>query len=151
MAASKTGLRAETQSQPPADTETLPSLVGRLGDDVMQLLDTKLNLLKLEIKEEAKAYARGGTLLAVGVIIAVVGFALLNMAVAFAVSTLFVNSNLTEPARYALGFVITGFFYVLLGGIVVVLMKNRLAKQELVPNRTVQEFRKDKQWLKNEL
>ena len=151
MAASRTSLNAATQSPPQADAETLPSLVGRLGDDVMQLFDTKLDLLKVEIKEEAKAYARGGTVLAVGVIIAVVGFALLNMAVAFAVSTLFVNSNLTEPAKYALGFVITGFFYVLLGGIVVAVIKNHLAKQDLVPNRTVQEFRKDKQWLKNEL
>jgi hypothetical protein len=33
----------------------------------------------------------------------------------------------------------------------VMLIKNRLAKQELVPQRTVQELRKDKQWLKNEL
>jgi hypothetical protein len=30
-------------------------------------------------------------------------------------------------------------------------MKSRLAKQHLVPDRTVEELRKDKQWLKNEL
>jgi hypothetical protein len=50
-----------------------------------------------------------------------------------------------------LGFVVTGAFYVLVGAILVMLMKNRLAKQELVPRRTVAELRKDKQWLKNEL
>jgi hypothetical protein len=33
----------------------------------------------------------------------------------------------------------------------VMTMKNRLAKQSLVPDRTIQELRKDKQWLKNEL
>jgi len=37
------------------------------------------------------------------------------------------------------------------GAIVVMLMKSRLSRQDLVPQRTVQELRKDKQWLKNEL
>jgi hypothetical protein len=37
------------------------------------------------------------------------------------------------------------------GAVVVMLMKNRLAEQNLVPQRTVAELRKDKQWLKNEL
>jgi len=80
-----------------------------------------------------------------------VGFALLNVAIAFAVSTLFAQANFSQPASYALGFVVTGGFYLVVGAIVVMLMKSRLGKQDLVPQRTVQELRKDKQWLKNEL
>lgn len=38
-----------------------------------------------------------------------------------------------------------------IGGIVILTVKNRLAHQTLVPNKTVEELRKDKQWLKNEL
>jgi uncharacterized membrane protein YqjE len=117
----------------------------------MQLFDTKLSLLKVELKEEANTYDRAGITIALGGIVATVGFALLNVAVAFAVSTLFANVNLTQAAKYALGFVITGIFYLVIGGIVVLAVKNRLAKQDLVPNRTVEELRKDKQWLKNEL
>jgi uncharacterized membrane protein YqjE len=134
-----------------SDAENLPGLFSRLGDDVMQLFNSQLALFKVEIKEEASAYARGVTMIAVGAVIAVVGFALLNVAIAFAVSTLFAQANFSQPASYALGFVVTGGFYVLVGAIVVLLMKNRLAKQELVPQRTVAELRKDKQWLKNEL
>jgi len=125
--------------------------VGRLGDDVMQLFKSQLELFKVEIKEEANAYVRAITMIAVGAVIATVGFALLNVAIAFAVSTLFAQANFSQPASYALGFVVTGAFYVLIGGILVLLMKNRLAKQDLVPQRTVAELRKDKQWLKNEL
>jgi hypothetical protein len=73
------------------------------------------------------------------------------VAIAFAVSTLFAQANFSQPASYALGFVVTGAFYVLVGAVVVMLMKSRLGKQELVPRRTVAELRKDKQWLKNEL
>ena len=140
--------RAQEQTEEEPSKEELQR---RLGEDVMELFNSQLALFKVEIKEEANAYARGITMIAIGAVIATVGFALLNVAIAFAVSTLFAQANFSQPASYALGFVVTGAFHVLLGGIVVLLMKNRLAKQDLVPQRTVAELRKDKQWLKNEL
>jgi uncharacterized membrane protein YqjE len=130
-----------------ADIDSLPALFGRLGDDVIQLLDTKISLLKVEVKEDADAYIRGGVLIGIGGVIAAVGFALLNVAIAFGVSTLFANTDLSQPAKYAIGFVITGVVYLVIGAIIVVVMKNRLAKHNPVPNRSVDELRKDKQWL----
>jgi uncharacterized membrane protein YqjE len=131
--------------------EAIPTLLSRLGDDVLQLINSQLALFKVEVKEEAEAYARGAATMGVGAVIATVGFALLNVAIAFGVSTLFAGAGFSQPASYALGFIVTGAFYLLLGGILMLIMKNRLAKQQLVPPRTVQELRKDKQWLKNEL
>ena len=151
MAATKTSLTRTDELAPRTDNESLPTLFSRLGEDVMDLFNSQLALFKVEIKEEASAYARNITIIAIGAVVATVGFALLNVAVAFAVSTLFAQANFSQPASYALGFVVTGAFYVLVGAIVVLAMKSRLAKQELVPRRTVQELRKDKQWLKNEL
>ena len=151
MAATKTTLTNTNGLDTRNDNESLPNLFSRLGDDVMQLFNSQLALFKVEIKEEANTYARGITMIAIGAVIATVGFALLNVAIAFAVSTLFAQANFSQPASYALGFVVTGGFYILVGAIVVMLMKNRLAKQDLVPQRTVAELRKDKQWLKNEL
>jgi uncharacterized membrane protein YqjE len=151
MAAPKTSLTRTDELATRTETENLPGLFSRLGDDVVQLFNSQLALFKVEIKEEANAYARGATMIAIGAVIATIGFALLNVAIAFAVSTLFAQANFSQPASYALGFVVTGGFYVLVGAVVVMLMKNRLAKQDLVPQRTVDELRKDKQWLKNEL
>lgn len=152
MAATKQSLaRADEAAITRNDSESLPNLLSRLGDDVMQLINSQLALFKVEIKEEANAYARGAAMIAFGAVIATIGFALLNVAIAFAVSTLFAQANFSQPASYALGFVATGVFYLLVGGIVVLMMKNRLAKQQLVPPMTVQELRKDKQWLKSEL
>jgi uncharacterized membrane protein YqjE len=132
-------------------SESIPNLLTRLGDDVMQLVNSQLALFKVEIKEEAGAYARGAVMIAVGGVIAVVGFALLNVALAFAVSTLFARANFSQPASYALGFVVTGVFYLIVGGVLVLAMKSRLAQQNVMPPMTVQELRKDKQWLKSEL
>jgi uncharacterized membrane protein YqjE len=150
MAATKQSL-INVDASMPAETDGLPNLFGRLADDVMELVNSQLALFKVEIKEEANAYARGAAMIAFGAAIAIVGFALLNVAIAFAVSTLFSQANFSQPASYALGFLVTGGFYVLVGAIVVLVMKNRLARRNLVPERTVQELRKDKQWLKNEL
>jgi len=133
------------------DSESLPSLFSRLGDDVMQLFDTKLSLLRVELKEEANEYARDGLTIAVGGIVAAIGFALVNVALAFGISTLFANADLSQPAKYAIGFVTAGILYLIVGAIIVLAMKSRLAKQKLVPDKTVAELRKDKQWLKNEL
>ncbi len=141
---------AAPATAPQADIESLPALFGRLGDDVMTLLDTKLSLLKVEVKEDADAYIRGGVMIGVGGVIAAVGFALLNVAIAFGVATL-LPADMSQPARYALGFVIVGAVYLIVGGIIVLAMKNRLAKRDLVPNRSVEELRKDKQWLKKEI
>ena len=151
MAAPKAALVKTNEVNSRSEIEQLPTLFSRLGDDVMRLVNSQLALLKVELREEANTFARGAIMIAVGAAIGGIGFALLNVAVALGVSTLFARANLSQPASYALGFVATGVFYLLVGGILIALMKGRLAKQQLVPERTVAELRKDKQWLKNEL
>src|SRR2546423_14547389 len=138
--------------QPPApatDIDQLPAMFGRLGDDVMAMLDAKLGLLKLELKEEASVYTRTVALIAIGGVLAAVGFAFLNTAVAFFISTLF--ASLSAPLSYALGFLITGALYLLIRGAIILAMKGRLARHNPAPTRSLEELRKDKQWLKNEI
>jgi uncharacterized membrane protein YqjE len=132
------------------ELEQLPSLFGRLGDDVMKLLDTKLSLLKVEVTEDINAYVRAAVLIGVGGFIAAVGFALLNIALALGISA-FMPADWQQASRYALGFVLTGVLYLIIGGIIVMAMKSRLARQEIMPNRSVEELRKDKEWLKKEI
>ena len=151
MAATNAALIKPEDASAPSEIEQLPTLFSKLGDDVMQLFNSQLALFKVEIKEEANAVVRHAVVLALGAIIGSIGFALLNVAAAFAVSTLFAQANLSQPASYALGFVVTGVFYLIVGGIIVAVIRSRMAKQQLVPRRTVTELRKDKEWLKNEL
>ena len=131
-----------------ANDENLPSLFGRLGDDLTKLLDLRLDLLKIEIKEEVSAYVRGALTIMVGVIVALVGLALANVALAFFVSTLFAGTDLSQPAKYGLGFALTGLAYLLIGSVTAIVAKNRVARQSLVPKRSVKEFEKDKQLVK---
>lgn len=139
-----------TQNAQGLDIEGLPAMLGRLGDNVMTLVDAKLGLAKVELKEEAAAYGSKIAMIAAGGALAAIGFALLNVAIAFFMARLFFYS-FTPPISYALGFVVTGVLYLVIGGILVVVMKNRLAAINPAPERTIEEFRKDKQWLKKEL
>ena len=145
----RTGYAAAPATHTQSDIEALPTLIGKLGDDVMRLLDAKLGLLKVEAGEDAKFYGRNGTFIAVGGVVAAIGFALVNVAVAFFISSIF--DSVEPPIRYALGFVITGTLYLIIGGIVIYIFKNRMTARSPVPNRSVEEIRKDKQWLKNEM
>jgi uncharacterized membrane protein YqjE len=143
-------------TQPAPDVSELPTLLGRLGDDVMRLVDTKLSLIKVELKEDASFYARNAAFTAVGAMVALIGFALVNVAVAFFISTLFASGAATTaerftPTSYGFGFLITGVVYLVVGGVIVLMMKNRLAAYNPVPTTTLDEIRKDKQWLKNEV
>jgi len=151
MAAPRTSLVKTDDVIVKSEIEQLPTLFTKLGDDVVQLFNSQFALFRVEIKEEANAFARGAIMITVGAVIGVIGFALLNVALAFGVSTLFAQANFSQPASYALGFVATGVFYLIVGTVLVAAIRSRLAKQQLVPKRTVAELRKDKEWLKNEL
>ena len=132
-------------------------VAARLGDDVMRLFDAKLGLLKVELKEEASVYGKTTALMAVGGVIAAIGFALVNVAIAFFISTLFgsdapgVVAERYGPTSYGWGFLITGVVYLVIGGAIVLLMKKRMASYDPAPTTSLEEIRKDKQWLKNEI
>lgn len=145
------GIAISKRSEQPTELENLPVLITRLGDDVTQLFDTKMSLLKVEVKEDVNAFLHAGIGVAVAAMIALVGFALASVAAALGISILLENTSLSQAGRYSLGFVIMGAAYLIVGTTVALIMKGRLSKQSLVPNRTVDEFRKDKEWLKKEL
>ena len=146
----RTAAAPAKNADPQVDIEGLPALFGRLTDGVATLLDTKLALLKVEVKEDVNNYTRGAVTILIGGIIAAVGFAILNVAVALFVGYL-LPERIDPAARYALGFVITGVLYLIVGAVFIFKAKSRLAKADIVPNRSVDEIRKDKEWLKKEL
>jgi len=133
------------------DEGGLPALLAKMAEELTQLFDTKLSLLKVELKEEIDTYIHGGVMILIGAVIVAVGFALLNVAIAFLVARLFDAFDLSQPVRYALGFILTAAIYLIAGAIMIVVSKNRLAKQSLVPKRTMAELERDKEWLQKEI
>ena len=133
-----------------ADVRAEQKKAAGLSDQITQLFDAKLTLLRVEFKEEINTYLRGVVMIIVGAVVAVIGFALLNVAIAFLISMLFQSAHMSQPARYALGFIITAALYLVAGSIVVVKAKNRIAEQGIVPPRTATELERDKEWLQKQ-
>ena len=129
--------------------QSLATLFSRLTDNFTELLDAKLQLLKTELKEEASSYAGWVSLILGGGVIGVVGFALLNAGIAFLVSMLFDSTDLSPAVRYGLGFIIIALLYLIMGTIIILIGKSRLAKQKMIP-KSARELKRDKQWLKEE-
>ena len=130
--------------------QSLTALFSRLTDDLTELFDAKLELLKTELKEEMTSYAGGASLIVGGAVVGVIGFALLNAGIAFFVSMLFDSADLSHAVRYGLGFVITALLYLVIGTIIILVGKSRLAKQRLIPKRSALELKHDEQWLREE-
>jgi len=130
--------------------QSLTTLFSRLTDDLTELLDAKLQLLKTELKEEASSYAGWASLILGGAVIGVIGFALLNAGIAFLVSMLFDSTDLSPAVRYGLGFIISALLYLVIGIIIILVGKSRLAKQRMIPNRSSLELKRDEQWLREE-
>jgi uncharacterized membrane protein YqjE len=131
--------------------QSLTTLFSRLTDDLTELFDAKLELLKTELKEEMISYAGGASLIVGGAVVGVIGFALLNVGIAFFVSMLFDSADLSQAVRYGLGFIITALLYSVIGTIVILVAKRRLAKQRIIPERSALELKRDKQWLQEKV
>jgi uncharacterized membrane protein YqjE len=128
--------------------QSLATLFSRLTEDLTELFDVKLRLLKTELKEEASSYVRGVSLVLAGAIIGLIGFILLSAGMAFVVSILFDSADWSPTVRYGLGFIITALLYLLTGTIIVLCAKSRLAKQRMIPKRSAVELKRDVQLLR---
>ncbi|MDX6445914.1 MAG: putative Actinobacterial Holin-X, holin superfamily [Blastocatellia bacterium] len=141
--------RSESISTANSPDEGLPSLFSRLGDDLGTLLELRLNLLKVEIREDVDAYIRRGITMVIGGMVVAVGFALANLALSFFISTLFANLQMSQPVKYGLGFMTTGIVYLVVGAVIIVVTRKRLAAQDLLPRRSLNEFEHDKELVKS--
>jgi uncharacterized membrane protein YqjE len=142
--------RLTTNSREPPRGD-LAALLARLTDQLSHLFEARLTLLKIELKEEANAYLRGAVMIVAGSVVAIVGFALLNVAIAFFISILFEATRLSQPAQYGIGFIITALLYLAVGAVLLVAAKNHIAKKGIVPPRTAAELKRDKEVLKQQI
>ena len=141
----------QKRSEQRTEIENLPVLFSRLGDDVTRLFDTKMSLLKVEVKEDVSELLKTGIGIMVAAAVALIGFALASVAAARGIATQLTNAGFSQAGADGLGLLIVGVIYLIIGTIVALVMKGRLSKQSLVPDRTIREIRKDKEWLKKEI
>jgi len=137
--------------QPAPPLDEIPSLVSDLGGEVSQLVDAKIGLLKLEIKDELATYVFNSTMVAASAALAGVGFVFGSLALVAGIASIFLRSDFGVQTSYGISFILVAVVYLVVGLIGALRFIKRISRQDPTPERTVQELRKDKQWLKHEL
>lgn len=106
--------------------EDLPGLVARLGDEIATLVDGKIRLLKLDLEDEVRAYARRLMFAALGAVGVAVGVTLAAVSMAFGLAHL-LPASLDPLLVRALAFGVVAVLGVASGGIVLRHFGARLA------------------------
>jgi uncharacterized membrane protein YqjE len=134
-----------------SSSDSLPALVGRLGEDLSRLVDTKLSLLKIEIQDDLHSYLRGAVQVVAAGAAAAVGFGLVSVGVALFGATLLAQSaSLSWPTAQVTAFVVIGFLFMGGGVIVARLAIARLKYTDATPERSIRELERDREWLRAE-
>ena len=136
------GVRAEPPPEGPRQA-SFYELVERLLSDAFTLFDHKLALAALEMKQHAESAARGLAVVAAGALAATIGLSLLAVAAALAI-----GRALDSPAG---GYVIVGAVIAVAGAIAIAVGRSRLARLSLAPHQTIDELRRDAQWITHEM
>jgi uncharacterized membrane protein YqjE len=128
-----TPFEARSGAKPAATTEeeidlrpiepeaSLGELVGRLGRDLSELLSSQVELAKVELREEARAGAKAGGMLAAGGAFAYLALAFLLTTVAFAL-------DLVMPTWLAFG--IVAMVVGIVAGVLVMMGRKRLQDRD---------------------
>ena len=105
------GLRNGSRSDEPEHVRSsdadVTALLARLGDDVVRLVDGKLGLIKLDVEEQIRDYAKGLATRAVAAVVVAVGVTLAAAGLAFGVAALLPASLAPLLAR-AVAFALVG-------------------------------------------
>jgi uncharacterized membrane protein YqjE len=126
--------------------ETLPEMITRLGQELVEMVEARLALLKLEIVENVEAIARQGLLMVLGGVLACVGLGLLWLSLGFVVAVL-LPADLGQPARYALGFAAVALVALPAGVIVAWKSYRRIRRASIHPERSLMALEEDKRWI----
>jgi uncharacterized membrane protein YqjE len=117
----------------------LGELLRRLISEIRALIDQRLTLLRIELKEQLAAIARDLVLIAVGVGLLAIASLLLMTALA-----LWVGHTIGSLAG---GFGLLGATALVLGGVLTAIAMVELRRRRLAP-KTREELRRDVEWMK---
>lgn len=113
---------------------SLQSLVADAIRDGADLLRQELGLFKAEMAENVGAIGKGVVFFAIAAIFAIASLIWLTQALVYGLA-IFVAQWIAA--------LIVGVLLLVIGGILVVLGKNRLAAAQLAPNRTIKTLKQD--------
>ncbi len=124
-----------------ANGRALAGVLNEVKEELKEFLDTRLQMLKSEMKQKIAMLRMVVPLLLLAAVPGAVGFLLLTIALVAAIATLI---------GWGWSFVVVGVFYSLVAGATAMLALREMKAEGLAPSRTLKVLKQDQIWLQNE-
>ena len=126
---------------------SLASTLAEMKIELLDFLDTRIELLKTELQEKMKILKTAAPLGALGALLLVTAYLLFTLALVSLVVVAFQDN----PYRWFFAFLIVAFAWTVFGGIAVYFAKRELEMKTLLPQRTIEVLNGDKIWFQAEV
>lgn len=141
--------RAARNAEQPASTA---DLIRALRDESALLVRQEIALAKVELKENAVAAGKSSAVIGVGAFVALLGLALLTVALAAGVAQILVATTaMGVTAAWLCGFLIAGVICAVAGGLAGYFGWRRLSQVNLYPKETLNHLKEETQCIKKRL
>lgn len=126
---------------------SLASTLAEMKIELLDVLDTRIELLKSELQEKGKILKAAAPLGALGLLLLVTAYLLFTLALVSLVVVAFQDN----PYRWFFAFLIVASAWTVFGGIAVYFAKRELEMKTLLPQRTIEVLKGDKIWIQAEV
>jgi uncharacterized membrane protein YqjE len=126
---------------------SLASTLAEMKIELLDFLDTRIELLKTELQEKGKILKAAAPLGALGALLLATAYLLFTLALVSLVVVAFQDN----PYRWFFAFLIVAVAWTMFGGIAVYFAKRELEMNTLLPQRTIEVLKGDKIWIQAEV
>ena len=125
---------------------TLADVVATTKEDATEFVQTRVQLLKIELQQKAGALRVAALLAAVAIVLLGTAYILLTLALAALVAAALADN----PYHWVFGFLTIAVLWLLAGGMAAYFAKREFDIRGVLPRRTIEVLKADKLWLQNE-
>ena len=129
------------------NVRSIGATLAEMKIELLDFLDTRIELLKTEVREKLKILKAAAPLGALGALLLGTAYLLFTLALVSLVVVAFPDN----PYRWFFAFLIVGFAWAVFGGIAVYFAKRKLDTETLLPQRTIEVLKGDKIWIEAEV
>lgn len=134
-----------------SEEQSVGSLLKQLRDESTTLIRDEVALAKTEMREKASVYGRNIGALIAGALIGYAALVVILLAVGSLIAEGLLGADMDPAMAHFLGLAIVGSVVAIISAILVSKAIGRLKKESLVPERTVETLRNDKEWAKQQI
>jgi hypothetical protein len=138
-------------AETPASNSSIAGLLKDLRDETTTLLRQEVALAKVEIRENVSQAAAQAVKTAVGSFVAYAGVIVVLLGVGQLFAFVFVRLGLEPSVAAWLAPVLIGMLVALAGWLMVARAKRAIARSDLVPRKTIDSLRANKEWAERKL